>query len=180
MNAIVIFSLVMSLSKADPKPLVDNCPSAEQAKIGEPKHRTGAQAYQEVCAMCHGSEGKGRPGVFPPLAPSEWVADENILSNVILRGLAGVIYVGGERYASAMPSFHKELRDQEVLGIMQYLLEKNGKKSTFTVKQIATIRNQNVALGSVSSQAGLEELRTPKPSPSPAESQSFWKGCVSD
>ena len=84
------------------------------------------------------------------------------------------------RKASAMPSFHNELSDKEVLGIMQYLQEKNGKKTSFTVEQIATVRNQNVPLGSVSSQAGLEELRTPKPSPDPIESQSFWKGCVSN
>lgn len=129
--------------------------------------------------MCHGADAKGTPGVFPPLVPSEWVEDEIVLSNIILRGLAGEIFVNNERYASAMPGFHEKLSNQEVLGIVQFLQEKHEKSTTLSIPQIQQIREKNVPLGSVSSQAGLEALRKKPTAKPPKKSQSFWKGCSS-
>ena len=179
MSALVWFLLGLVLvSRGDPKPLVDDCPAdGKNQPVAQKQHRTGEQAYREICAMCHGVDGAGRPGIFPPLVPSEWGADEKIVANVILRGLSGVIYVSGQRYASAMPSYRKELSDEEVLGIVQYLLGKNGKKSHFTLADIKAIRTNNVPLGSVKNQAGLEELRTPTKPPAKQPQPSLWKGC---
>ena len=165
---------------ADPKPLRSECPTEEATTTPVVNQRSGAQAYREVCSMCHGIDAKGMEGIFPPLLPSERVMDENVLANVVLRGVVGEIYVSGKRYASAMPSFHEKLSDPEVVGIVEYLQHLNGKKSTITEQQVQKIREENVPKGSISSQAGLESLLKVKPKRSTSSSKSFWKGCQSD
>ena len=41
----------------------------------------GTLIYQDFCLQCHGSEGKGESGVFPPLAQSDYLM-ENITQSI--------------------------------------------------------------------------------------------------
>jgi len=63
-----------------------------------------APASFVACAACHQATGQGIPGVFPPLAGSEWVLGpvENLIK-IQLRGLQGEITVKGVKYNSVMP-----------------------------------------------------------------------------
>src|SRR4029077_5073926 len=50
----------------------------------------GASIYEMACLPCHQPGGKGLPGVYPPLAGSEWVrGDSGRLAKILLRGLTG-------------------------------------------------------------------------------------------
>lgn len=170
----ILFFTLSPCAQADPKPIRDDSPSDEETK----SPRSGEQAYREVCSICHGAEGKGIEKMFPPLVPSEWVQDEIILTNIILRGLAGEIFVSGTRYASAMPPMHTKLTDTEVVAIVDFLLKKNDQKSTLQESDVQRIRQFQLPNGIISSQAGLESIRTNQ-SKEPRKKHSPWKGCSS-
>src|SRR5262245_52037187 len=66
-----------------------------------PPMSQGRLKYEAACAICHGSDGKGKPGQAPPLAGSEWVntAGVNRLVRIPVLGLNGPIEVSGQTYS---------------------------------------------------------------------------------
>ena len=61
------------------------------------------------------------PGVFPPLAGSEWVqGDTRTLANILLHGVNGEISVMGNTYSGAMPAF-AQLGDAELAAVATYI-----------------------------------------------------------
>ncbi len=81
----------------------------------------GKQVFAGNCASCHQATGKGLPGVFPPLAGSEWVTgDERVLANILLHGIDGELTVAGTTYKGSMPSF-KQLGDAELAAVASYI-----------------------------------------------------------
>ena len=52
-----------------------------------------------ACLPCHQPEGKGLPGVYPPLAGSDWVrGDASRLIKILLHGLGGPITVAEQTF----------------------------------------------------------------------------------
>ena len=81
----------------------------------------GKQVFTGNCVACHQPTGKGLPGVFPPLAGSEWVlGDERVLANILLHGIDGEITVAGNPFKGSMPSF-KQLGDAELAAVASYV-----------------------------------------------------------
>lgn len=81
----------------------------------------GKQVFAGNCASCHQATGKGLPGVFPPLAGSEWVTgDERVLANILLHGVDGELTVAGTTYKGSMPSF-RQLGDAELAAVASYI-----------------------------------------------------------
>ena len=65
--------------------------------------------------------GKGLPGVFPPLDGSEWVnGDLRVLVNIVLHGVSGEISVMGQTYKGAMPAFG-QLGDAELAAVLSHV-----------------------------------------------------------
>lgn len=65
-------------------------------------HR-GESLYLAKCAACHGRQGEGTPGQYPPLMGSEWVTQEpSRLPEILRDGLQGPISVRGEPWDSVM------------------------------------------------------------------------------
>jgi mono/diheme cytochrome c family protein len=82
----------------------------------------GAELYRQTCAACHGSDGSGVPGAFPPLAGNPVVTGEPApLLRITLHGLEGETTVGGERYTGAMPGIGAQLDDQAVAKLLTYI-----------------------------------------------------------
>lgn len=82
----------------------------------------GKQVYAANCQACHQATGQGLPGVFPPLAGSEWVKGEpQVLTQIILQGLTGPIKVGGATYNGAMPAFGAQLGDAEIAAVASFI-----------------------------------------------------------
>ncbi|GIW24300.1 cytochrome c [Meiothermus sp.] len=88
--------------------------------------QNGPQLYQQNCAFCHGENGQGRPGAFPPLAAH---APELIktpegrahLINAVLFGMQGPVRVKGSTYNGVMPAF-AQLSDEQVAAVLNYVL----------------------------------------------------------
>lgn len=82
----------------------------------------GAAIYAARCTACHQPTGAGLPGVFPPLAGSEWVTGEaRTLAALVLHGVTGSISVKGTTYNGAMPAFKEHLSDAEVAAVLTHL-----------------------------------------------------------
>ncbi len=88
---------------------------ADQAKAGQ-------ALYAGTCSTCHQTTGAGLPGVFPPLAKSDWLAaNPKRAIDVVLHGMSGPVKVNGQDYNSVMPPMN-QLTDDEVANILTYVM----------------------------------------------------------
>ncbi len=82
----------------------------------------GEAIFGQSCVACHQATGQGIPGVFPPLAGSDYLlADADRAVRVVLNGLAGPVTVNGVDYNSAMPPM--PLADDEVAAVLTYVMQ---------------------------------------------------------
>ena len=82
----------------------------------------GAALYTARCAACHQAGGGGLPGVFPPLAGSEWVTGEpGRLARIVLVGVGGTLTVKGHAYSGQMPAFRDQMSDVELSAILSHV-----------------------------------------------------------
>ena len=113
--------------------------AAESGKLTlQDQINAGAQLFAGTCSVCHQSNGAGLPGVFPPLAQSDYLnADHQRAVNILLQGLNGKVTVNGKEFDSVMPAMN-QLNDDEVANILTYVLNswdnKGGQIHTKEVK----------------------------------------------
>ncbi|NMM28768.1 MAG: c-type cytochrome [Glaciimonas sp.] len=82
----------------------------------------GAQIYAAQCVACHQASGTGLPGVFPPLAASEWVAGKaSVIAQILLHGISGSLTVKGVVYNGQMPAFKDKLNDAEIGAVLTHI-----------------------------------------------------------
>jgi len=81
----------------------------------------GSKLFAENCAACHGAEGKGVPGTFPPLAGDQVVNATDPAEHIttMLRGLGGKV-INGQKYEVEMPPFADRLSDQQIADIINH------------------------------------------------------------
>lgn len=110
-------------------------------KIVKPKQSPGAVIYNNYCASCHKSDGKGIAGVFPPLSTTPRVLGrKNELINVLLKGLSGPITVKGQKYDQEMPAFNF-LSNKEIALVSSYIRTQFGNKaSVVTEVEVSSVR----------------------------------------
>ena len=95
--------------------------------IGTPPRQAspGEMVYEMACLPCHQPEGKGLPGVYPPLAGSEWVrTDASRLIKIVLHGLSGPLTVDGQNFggpgAVPMPAMGG-LSDEQIADVLTFI-----------------------------------------------------------
>ena len=94
--------------------------------LGSVLAQSGVQLFQQNCVFCHGDNGQGRIGAFPPLAGHltdvvKLAGGRNYLMSVVLFGLQGSIKVKGSSYNGVMPAF-SQLTDEQVAGVLNQIL----------------------------------------------------------
>jgi glucose/arabinose dehydrogenase len=96
--------------------------------------------YRQHCAVCHQAEGQGVPGVFPPLAASDFLKDQRERAlRAPLEGLSGEITVNGAKYNGAMPLI--ALPDEEMAALLTWVGAQWGNAlPAFTVEEVAGAR----------------------------------------
>ncbi len=104
----------------------------------------GKQVYMGLCFACHQPDGNGLPGVFPPLAKSDFLlADRERAIRIVLKGLTGPVTVSGKTYDSAMPPQEAALTDAQVADVLTYITNAWGNSGeAFTTDQVKAIRSQ--------------------------------------
>ena len=107
----------------------------------------GKALFNGTCSVCHQANGAGLPGVFPPLAGSDYLnADPHRAAGVIINGMSGKVTVNGKEYDSVMPPMN-QLNDDEVANILTYTLNSWGNKGgQVSTKDVKAIRAKPVAV----------------------------------
>lgn len=77
--------------------------------------------YITNCSACHGADGEGRPGTYPPIKGSGVVNKDDATKHigVVLKGLLGA-RAGGVLYTTPMPPFGSILSDVDATDIIDY------------------------------------------------------------
>jgi mono/diheme cytochrome c family protein len=91
----------------------------------------GKKVYEQVCGLCHGVDGLGKPGQAPPLAGSEWVnaKGHNRLAHIPLAGISGTLSIGGKDWNLAMAPMGAALSDSDLAAVLTYIRGSWGNKA---------------------------------------------------
>ena len=88
-------------------------------------HGRGEAVYAQTCIACHGVDGKGVPGAFPPIDGSDWLTGDSALPiKIVLHGLQGPLEVQGQKYNSVMAPLGAQLNDQQVADVLTYVRQR--------------------------------------------------------
>lgn len=91
----------------------------------EARKQAGQQVYMMVCFACHQPTGAGLPGMFPPLAASDWVTAKkpSRLIRMVLHGITGPISVNGKPFATPAPLMPPQatLSDEQIANVLTYI-----------------------------------------------------------
>ena len=108
----------------------------------------GEMIYTMACLACHQPEGKGLPGVYPPLAGSEWVGgnDKTKLIKVVLHGLTGPVTIAGQEYGDQPGSVPMPpmggLTDLQIANVLTYVRSAYGNGAApVTAEEVKSIRS---------------------------------------
>jgi len=115
-----------------------------QPPTGGPDLGRGRAVYENVCALCHNSDGNGKPNQAPPLAGSDWVTGSTSrLIRIPLAGLTGPIEVKSEKWNLAMPAMGAALSDEDLAAVLTYMRASWGNKaSEITAEQVKAVRTK--------------------------------------
>jgi nitrite reductase (NO-forming) len=103
----------------------------------------GKKVFLNSCFACHLANGEGMPGVFPPLAKSDFLqADKDRAIKVVLKGLSGPIVVNGKPYNNLMPP--QEYTDDQVADVLTYVMNSWGNDmGTVNINDVKRVRSEN-------------------------------------
>jgi mono/diheme cytochrome c family protein len=98
----------------------------------------GAKVFDTNCSSCHGSNGAGSPGAFPPLAGNPVVVGDPMrVIHIVKDGLIGKIVIAGQTYNGEMPKWGSVLSAGDIASAITYIRSAWGNKaSPVTVAQV--------------------------------------------
>jgi cytochrome c oxidase cbb3-type subunit 2 len=105
----------------------------------------GPALYIAYCSACHGLDGEGRPGTYPPIKGSGVVNKDDATrhTQVVLNGLQEG-KAGGVLYTSPMPPFGSILDDVAIAEIINYERSSWGNRGKpVTVSEVAAQRGHS-------------------------------------
>ena len=82
----------------------------------------GEKLYQDRCASCHGEQGEGQPGAYPPLAGNRAVTltrTENLLQTLLYGGFGPA--TAGHPRPYGMPPFTQVLSDADIAAVLSHI-----------------------------------------------------------
>lgn len=141
-------------ARADAAPATQNQPPAAATPV------SGPQVYGRTCITCHQANGRGTPGVFPPLAGSPFATGGKArLIRLVLNGMTGPLTVEGTRYNGVMPPWKGQLTDAEVAAVLTYVRSSFGNTADAVTE--AEVGEQRAATASRSTPFTAAELERP-------------------
>ena len=107
----------------------------------------GKKVFNQICITCHQATGQGIPGVFPPLAGSDWAqGSEERIIRIVLHGLNGKVTVSGKDFENAMASLGGTLKDEQIANVLTYVRQEWGNKApAVSAETVAKIRSENAS-----------------------------------
>ena len=113
----------------------------QSGAAASPGNAAGAKVFSANCSSCHGANGQGSPGAFPPLANNPVVTgDPNKVIGIVLGGLHGSISVAGQTYNGQMPPWKGTLSNGDVANVITYIRGSLGNNHASPVSE-AQVKN---------------------------------------
>lgn len=111
---------IKSQKEDEPNPIYSTLKSTMDTRT------KGAKIFRQICAACHGMDGKGIEGVAPPFVNSEYITGPTErLGLIVLHGLTGPVHVNGQLYKlnQAMPGManNASLSNEDISDILSYI-----------------------------------------------------------
>lgn len=126
-------------------PLPDSVtPAPDHAETNAPVlMNAGEELYMTRCVSCHRANGEGTPGVFPPLAGSEYVTgDKGRLIRIVLHGMSGERIIKGDTYNGVMPPWDGLLDDVQLAAVLTFVRSNFGNEAdAVTEEEVARVRS---------------------------------------
>ena len=115
-----------------------------------PGFEEGRTLFTTICAVCHQPTGMGLPGMFPPLAGTDWVnaAGPDRVIRMVLHGFMGPITINGKPFTTPAPMMPPQgaLPDKQIAAVLTYVRNSFGNKaSAVTPEQVKAIRDAEKA-----------------------------------
>ena len=100
-------------------------------------YRQGEILYGNFCASCHGEMGEGFRDLYPPVANSDYFAQNQLATACIIRhGMEKEIVVNGKAFQQPMSAL-TQLNAVEICNIINFLSHQwNPGTSTVTIDQV--------------------------------------------
>ncbi len=98
------------------------------------------------CVTCHQVNGQGVPNIYPSLAKSEWIKDDERLIKIALKGLWGPMEQNGQHFDPSkgvppMTGFGGLLNDIELAAVLTYVRQSFGNDGDFiSAEQVKKVR----------------------------------------
>jgi mono/diheme cytochrome c family protein len=123
----------------------------------------GFAIYSSSCMPCHQPNGQGTPGLFPPLAESEWVTegDPARLIRIAYNGVSGPIMVKGQQWNLLMPGVGRDanLSNEQLAHLLTYIRMSWGNNAPpVTPDQVEAVRKEIGGRSSAWTAAELEQI----------------------
>ncbi len=143
------------------------------APVEIPLFARGEKVFRNQCAQCHQASGLGVPGVYPPLAGSEWVTEHpEVVARILINGLSGPVEVAGKTYNGNMPAFGPSglnLKPKELAGVITFIRQSWGNSAPdMTDAMMETYLASYSSRGTAWSAAELHDGLSAIPSAAPA------------
>jgi mono/diheme cytochrome c family protein len=103
-------------------PVDSGPPRSYPAPAGPPQAALGAELYRQHCADCHGAQGQGRAGIYPPLAGNRLVTmalPHNLARSVMAGGFAQATAAEPQPYS--MPPYGALMSDDELAAVLSFV-----------------------------------------------------------
>jgi mono/diheme cytochrome c family protein len=102
----------------------------------------GRVVYENVCALCHNTDGTGKPNQAPPFAGSDWaIGSPGRMIRIPLSGLNGSVSVKGQEWNLSMPAMGAALSDDDLAAALTYIRKSWGNQaSEITPEQVKATR----------------------------------------
>lgn len=123
-----------------PKKTADAAPVITPAMLGK-------RVFTANCIACHQTTGLGVPGVYPPLAGSDWAqGPEERVIRIVLHGLSGPVKVGDKDFNNVMTPFGSILKDEQIAQVLSYVRSEWGNNApAVTTEAVTKIRAETAA-----------------------------------
>lgn len=113
------------------------------ASTKKPRPEPGRLLFENHCAACHQSVGRGAEDEAPPLAGSPWVSGPDArLIKIVLHGMRGPVKVGDKTFNREMPGFGNLLSDAQLASLLSFVRRRWSKSAApVTPKTVSGVRS---------------------------------------
>ncbi len=157
-----------------PGPAIIPAPASTPPALPGTTPHPGLTIYQRACMSCHQADGRGLPGLFPPLRDADWIKspDPARLIRITLHGMVGPVSINGIPFTSSapfMPGHGASLTDREIATVLTWIRkEMGGLEAPVTTAAVASIRQAEAGRTALWTQAQLLGIPlTDPPAPPP-------------